>query len=337
MTVTNVKPSPVTGKGRFAASYTSRPPAALDKGIRSKSFNLTSCESRQSGLTVRTTHQEKTYEMFLSYERDIDRYSCYISRAHILLFLALTIFSIVICNMQMGLLTTKTQVVVSEEDIYTELVGMKNMSSTLRRIRALSNLFGTTYQRVKVQTNPLTPSYLEKQVYLQLYQVAMQLIIGFEDARTFDNSIRSATNCLNQISVSTAGTLGSGSTCPLEKAIQRLQKIKPQLAGQLREAVVTMKVPLSLVLEQKILDHYPSEWPDVYDPYKFTLLLMSQGRFREVFERADMYFEELDQIVDALRSIKIWPRLLLPPSLFISILGCALLLFIIFVQYYSGR
>nr|PIM02927.1 putative transmembrane protein [Toxoplasma gondii COUG] len=337
MAVTHVKPSPVTGKGRFAAGYTSRPTAVLDKGIRSKSFNLTSSESRQSALAVRTTHQEKTYEMFLSYERDIDRYSCYISRAHVLLFLALATFSIVICNLQMSLLTTKTQVVASEEDIYTELVGMKNMSSTLRRIRALSNLFGTTYQRVKVQTNPLTSSYLEKTVYLQLYQVAMQLIIGFEDVRTFDNSIRSATNCLNQVSVSTAGTLGSGTVCPLETAIRRLQEINPQLAGQLREAVVTMKVPLSLVLEQKILDYYPSEWPDVYDPYKFTLLLMSQGRFREVFERADMYFEELEQIVDALRTIKIWPRLFLPPGLLVSLLSCALLLFIVFVHHYSAQ
>ncbi|PFH34957.1 hypothetical protein BESB_058440 [Besnoitia besnoiti] len=323
--------------GPSVAKVSSRPLPLWEKGTRTKSFNMTASESRQSYLTVRTTHQEKTYEMFLGYEKDIDRHSGYISRFHVLLFLALTTLSIIICNIQMGLLTAKTRVVVSEEDIYTELVGMKNMSSTLRRVRALSNLFGTTYQRVKVQTNPLTPSYLEDHVYLQLYKLAMQLIIGFEDVRTFGNSIRSATHCLNQISTSAAGGPLNNSTCPLKTAIQRLKTIDPQLAGQLREAVISMKVPLALVLEQKILDLYPSAWPDVYDPYKFTLGLMSQGRFREVFERADLYFEELEQIVDVLRSIRIWPKLLLAPSLCAGLLTSAILLFIFTVQHYSAQ
>ncbi|PHJ19382.1 3 5 -cyclic nucleotide phosphodiesterase domain-containing protein [Cystoisospora suis] len=323
-----------TGARRRSPDGSSRQPGPTwERGMRSTSFGMASgADSRQSYCAVKTTHQEKTYEMFRAYDKEIDKRSALICRAHIVVFAALVVLSVALFNVQMDLLAIKTRAVVSEEDVYTELMGMKNMSVTLRRVRALSNLFGSSYQRVLVQSTPLSSAYLDHDVYMQLYEIAVQIITGFESVKSYDNSIRSATRCFQQ-----SGSGRRNSTCPLREAINRLRTIDPHLSARLREAVLTIKVPLSLVLEQKILQYYPAGWPDVYDPYKFVLNLITQGRFREIFERADMYFEELNDIVNALRSIRIWPRLLQGPSLALGLLTLTLLVFVGFVEYNSAQ
>lgn len=283
-------------------------------------------------FTLKTAHQEKTYEMFREHDSLINHNSRNIGLLHVALFVGLTTVACIYANVYVNFALLKNQVSVAEEEVYTELLGMQNVTVTIKRLEMLSHNTREYENKILYDPNMLLPAY-HRRLMATLFQINSRIIRGLEYIRSYDQTIRVATSCLYNFDNSKYTT----KNCPLADVAAHLKAVDPKQADALLKALMKVKLPLSESLDQKILELYPSAWVSVTQPSDFVHSLIGDNSFDEIIQYSQMYLEQLQEIVDALRKIIIWPPLVATPAVFGAVSACLLLLFAIFTGVNSSQ
>ncbi|OEH76451.1 high-affinity cGMP-specific 3-cyclic phosphodiesterase [Cyclospora cayetanensis] len=280
-------------------------------------------------FTLKTAHQEKTYEMFRKHDGSIDMDSRHIGLFHILLFVLISVIAATYANVYVSFAIYKNQVSLAEEEVYTELLGMRNVTVTIQRLEMLSHSTREYEAKALYHPNMLVPAY-HRQVMAALFQINSRIIMGLEHIRSYDQSIRVATSCLYSTSKAT-------NDCPLADVAEHLRVVDPNQEKALLNALMTVKLPLSEALDQNVLDLYPASWTAVTQPSQFVHALIEQGRFNDVISYSEKYVGELEKIIQALRVKVLWEPLIASAAVFGAVSFSILVLFAILTGIKSKR
>ncbi|KAL8431221.1 hypothetical protein Efla_000166 [Eimeria flavescens] len=272
----------------------------------------------KQALALKTAHQEKTYKMFRKHEALIAQESIQIGLMHVLAFVLLSVAAAVYANVHVSFGLYKNQVSVAEEEVYAELLGMRNVTVTIQRLEMLSHASREYQSKALYVPHLLLPAY-HRQIMASLFQINTRIIVGLEHIRSYDQTIRIATSCLYEEAASRYTH-----NCPLADVAAHVKAVDAQQEKALLKALMDIKLPLSEALDREVLERYPSSWIYVTQPSAFVHQLIGEGRFKEIEELSEKYVEELEQIVENLRTLVLWPPLVATPAVFGSV--CVLLL-----------
>lgn len=275
-------------------------------------------------FALKTAHQEKTYAMFRAHDKEIELDGRWISLAHALLFVVLCCGAAVYANVIVGLVCYKNAVSVAEEEAYTELLGTSNISNTIEGLKQLSLLSFDLEEQAKYSLPVFMPSY-QKHAVASLYNINTSIIMGLEHIRSYDQEIQESMGCL----YSTDPVRKTN--CPLAGVASHLQSVNPALKERLLDSLLKIKLPLSEAIDRSLLDRYPKQWDKVTAPAIFIRDLAMESSFTKIVELSQAYVSALEEIVTELRSIIIWPPLVIVSAVFGALAFVALMVFAIFV------
>lgn len=302
----------------------------LEWGDGAKSF-ATDTAGKPS-FALKTAHQEKTYEMFRNHDHLISNDSSRIGLMHVLLFVLLSVVAALYANIYVSFSVFKNQVSVAEEEVYTELLGMRNVTVTIQRLEMLSYSTKEHESKVLLNQNMLIPAY-HRRIMATLFQINSRIIVGLEYIRSYDQSIRVATSCL----YNTESNKHTTKNCPLADVAAHLKTVGPKQEKALLNALMKIKLPLSESLDRNVLDLYPAAWVSVTQPSEFVHALMKKGSFDDIFRYSNQYVKELENIIAALRKLVLWPPLVATPAVFGAVSLLILIVFAVFTGVKSSE
>lgn len=319
------------GKNRLlAAREEGMATIQLDWGDGGKSFNTDT--AGKPSFALKTAHQEKTYEMFRKHDRQIDHDSRRIALFHMLIFVLISVVAVLYANVYVSFALYKNQVSVAEEEVYTELLGMRNVTVTIQRLGMLSHSTREYEGQALYNPNMLVPAY-HRRVMATLFQINSRIIVGLEYIRSYDQSIRVATSCLYD----TNSNKHTTKNCPLADVAAHLKVVDAKQEEALLDALMKIKLPLSESLDKNVLDLYPSAWVSVTQPSEFVQALLERGSFDDILHYSEKYVEELEKIIAVLRTKVLWPPLVATPAVFGGVSVLILIIFAIFTGVKSSE
>ncbi|KAL8448647.1 hypothetical protein Emed_003648 [Eimeria media] len=254
------------GKERLLPAREEGTAIGLEWGDGGKSFATET--AGKPAFALKTAHQEKTYEMFRKHDALIASESSHIGLMHVLFFVLICVVSAVYANVYVSFGLFKNRVSVAEEEVYAELLSMRNVTVTIQRLDMLSHEAREIESKALHVPEMLVPAYHRRQM-TTLFQINSRIIVGLEYIRSYDQTIRVATSCLYDSSPSKPTT----NNCPLADVAAHLKAVNPQQEQALLNALMTIKLPLSEALDEKVLEKYPAAWTHVMQPSEFHLLL----------------------------------------------------------------
>ncbi|KAL8434809.1 hypothetical protein ACSSS7_002946 [Eimeria intestinalis] len=283
-------------------------------------------------FALKTAHQEKTYEMFRKHDALIASESSQIGLMHILFFTLICTVAAVYANVYVTFGLFKNQVSVAEEEVYAELISMRNVTVTIQRLEMLSHSSREFESKALHVPEMLVPAY-HRRVMTTLFQVNSRIIVGLEYIRSYDQTIRVATSCLYNSDFNKHTT----NNCPLADVAAHLKSVDPLQEKALLDALMDIKLPLSEALDQHVLDKYPSAWTSVTQPAEFVHDLIKEGKFEKIEKLSEEYVQKLEAIIENLRTIVLWPPLVATPAAFGAVAFLLLLCFAIVTGIKSKR
>ena len=318
------------GDGEGAARRTlgmreeeSGPPG--DWGEGAKSFATDT--AGKPAFALKTAHQERTYAMFREHDGLIGADSFQISAFHAGLFVLLAVVLATYANVFVSFALFKNQVSVAQDEVYAELLGMRNITVTLHRLQMLSQNTLDYEARSLYTPSMLVPAY-HRRVVSAVFHINTRLIMGLEYIRSYDQDIRTATSCITHTQDPKQQRL---SNCAIEQLAANLHSISPKHEEALLQALLKTKLPLAETLDSKMLELYPSSWVAVTEPAQFIHRLTTQGAFKEILLLSNEYVDKLQQILRDLHAKDIWMPTIITTAVFGGAALCLLIIFAIVI------
>ncbi|KFG51280.1 putative transmembrane protein [Toxoplasma gondii RUB] len=298
------------------------------KSMRLGSIRLGS--THNSTTALKTTHQEKTYAMYHTYDAAVTENGGKLEVSHLVMFVLLTITILATTSCSFYFISRKNLVMDTVDQLDQEAAAVRNVTMTLDIAEAAAQWSYSLDTRPFAEAAVITPELIFA-VQGRFVGAANMILSALETLRNADLAASTSSKCVSPDQTSQGGK----QPCPLKKLLSQLRQIDTGLHDAMMAVVLKDRLKLTEVLNEVIVNRLPGAWEEVTGPMSF--LFFTAREHDKVKAAVQTYLSKLDKLTADLASELDWESPMWCASATAATLSLTLIAFLIAVAVFSRR
>ncbi|KEP67176.1 UNVERIFIED_CONTAM: hypothetical protein HHA_233050 [Hammondia hammondi] len=298
------------------------------KSMRLGSIHLGS--THNSTTALKTTHQEKTYAMYHTYDATVTENGGKLELSHWVLFALLTITILATTSCSFYFISRKNLVMDTVDQLDQEAAAVRNVTMTLDIAEAAAQWSFSLDTRPFAEAAVITPE-LVFAVQGRFVGAANMILSALETLRNADLAASTSSKCVSPDQTSQGGK----QPCPLKRLLSQLRQIDTGLHDAMMALVLKDRLKLTEVLTEVIVNRLPGVWEEVTGPMSF--LFFTAREHETVKAAVQTYLSKLDKLTAEVASELDWESPMWCASATAATLSTTLIAFLIAVAVFSRR
>ncbi|KFH17269.1 putative transmembrane protein [Toxoplasma gondii MAS] len=298
------------------------------KSMRLGSIRLGS--THNSTTALKTTHQEKTYAMYHTYDAAVTENGGKLEVSHLVMFVLLTITILATTSCSFYFISRKNLVMDTVDQLDQEAAAVRNVTMTLDIAEAAAQWSYSLDTRPFAEAAVITPELIFA-VQGRFVGAANMILSALETLRNADLAASTSSKCVSPDQTSQGGK----QPCPLKKLLSQLRQIDTGLHDAMMAVVLKDRLKLTEVLNEVIVNRLPGAWEEVTGPMSF--IFFTAREHDKVKAAVQTYLSKLDKLTADLASELDWESPMWCASATAATLSLALIAFLIAVAVFSRR
>ncbi|EPT28805.1 putative transmembrane protein [Toxoplasma gondii TgCatPRC2] len=298
------------------------------KSMRLGSIRLGS--THNSTTALKTTHQEKTYAMYHTYDAAVTENGGKLEVSHLVMFVLLTITILATTSCSFYFISRKNLVMDTVDQLDQEAAAVRNVTMTLDIAEAAAQWSYSLDTRPFAEAAVITPELIFA-VQGRFVGAANMILSALETLRNADLAASTSSKCVSPDQTSQGGK----QPCPLKKLLSQLRQIDTGLHDAMMAVVLKDRLKLTEVLNEVIVNRLPGAWEEVTGPMSF--LFFTAREHDKVKAAVQTYLSKLDKLTADVASELDWESPMWCASATAATLSLTLIAFLIAVAVFSRR
>ncbi|PFH38524.1 3'5'-cyclic nucleotide phosphodiesterase domain-containing protein [Besnoitia besnoiti] len=286
--------------------------------------------THNSTTPLKTTHQEKTYTMYHTYNEEIAGNGRSIQRAHLVVAVLLLVAVVGTTTCAFFFASVKHRVLDSVARLDEEMAAAKNITMMLDLAETAAQWSFALDTRPFSEASVITPE-IAFTVQAGFVTGANLILSALEVLRTTDFAAAATSRCIDPNYTSQ----GRKQPCPLKRLLAQLEAVDAKFKDALTAAVLRDRLRIADIVNEVVVNRLPSSWKEVSGPMSFVFSTAS--RHQEIKDAVDSYLDTLQRLTAELAAQRDWASLMWAAGAVAAILATALISFIVAVTVFSRR
>lgn len=286
--------------------------------------------THQSTTALKTTHQEKTYAMYHTYDDEVTSNAGRLKASHKTFFALSLCFVLISTFCEFYFISRKNMVNTAIDNLELELAATRNITTTLELTKSLATWSFNTNTRPFVEGGKVT-AVSSLVIHGILFNTATLLLSKLEFLRSSELSSAASSRC-----VAPGYTAQGGKRrCPLKSVVEQLKSVDEEVYERVLDMIVKDRAQIAEQIYAHLLKRMPASWTEVTGPMFFVF--QTSPYYYKINSAVESYISKLKLEIDEVAKQRYWDAITWSAVVLTSLVVALIAAFTVSVAQFSRK